>query len=151
MLKKQIVTILTLVVAILLLAACSSGSSADGLQEVPVEEIQDITWEWVELVENNPAAQSVVPDPENYTLTFSTDGTVAVKVDCNTGSGSYTIDGSKIEFGPMALTMAMCPPESLHDQFLMLLGDVDTFGMQDDQLVFTLKDDAGEMRFQNAG
>ena len=148
--KRYIVTILLLVAAVMLLAACSS-SSGDAPEEVPVEEIQDITWEWAELIENNPAAQSVVPDPENYTLTFFADGTVAMKVDCNSGNGSYTVDGNEIEFGLMALTMAMCPPESLHDQFLQLLGEVDTFGMRDDKLVFTLKDEAGEMRFQNGG
>ena len=97
MIKRYIVTILLLVAAVMLLAACSS-SSGDAPEEVPVEEIQDITWEWTELIENNPAAQSVVPDPENYTLTFFADGTVAMKVDCNSGNGSYTVDGNKIEF-----------------------------------------------------
>jgi hypothetical protein len=46
---------------------------------------------------------------------------------------------------------ALCPSESLHDQFLKLFGEVDTFGMWDGKLVFVLKDGAGEMRFQNGG
>ena len=122
-----------------------------GPQEVPVTEITNITWQWTELIENQPAAQSLVPDPENYTLTFFEDGTFGILADCNSGNGSYTVSGNTIEFGPMALTLAMCPPESLHDQFMRLLGQVDTFGMLDGMLVFTLQDGAGEMRFQNGG
>ncbi len=122
-----------------------------GPQDVPVGEITNITWQWVELIVNQPASQPVVPDPENYTLTFFADGTLGIKADCNSGSGSYTVSGNQIEFGPMALTLAMCPPDSLVDQFIRLLGQVDTFGMLDGRLVFTLKDGAGEMRFQNGG
>ncbi len=122
-----------------------------GPQEVPVSAITNITWQWSELVENEPAAQSVVPNPESYSLAFFDDGTLGVKADCNTGSGSYTVDGSTIEFGPMALTRALCPPESLSDQFVRLLAEVDTYGMQDGRLVLTLNDGAGEMRFQNGG
>lgn len=122
-----------------------------GPQDVPVGEITNITWQWVELIVNQPASQSVVPDPENYTLTFFEDGTLGIKADCNSGSGSYTVSGNQIEFGPMALTLAMCPPESLVDQFMRLLGQVDSFGMLDGKLVFTLMDGAGEMRFQIGG
>ena len=137
-----------------LLAACGQGGTPTpaGPQDVPVSEITNITWQWVELIENNPAGQSVVADPENYTLTFLDDGSVSIKADCNTGNGRYTVDGNKLEFNPiMALTMALCPPGSLHDQFLRLLGQVDTFGSLDGRLVLVLKDGAGEMRFQNGG
>jgi len=136
-----------------LLAACGTGSTPTpaGPQDVPVSEIVNITWEWVELIENNPAGQSVVADPENYTLTFFDDGSLRVKADCNTGNGGYTVNRNKIEFSPMALSMVLCPPGSLHDQFLRLMGQMDTFGMLDGKLVFVLKDGAGEMRFQNGG
>jgi heat shock protein HslJ/uncharacterized protein YraI len=168
--NKTIFIIFLLLLIGVLLSACGGGESPAtetattevpetmpteappaGPQEVPVTEIQNITWQWVELVENEPAAQSVVADPENYVLAFFDDGTFGAKVDCNSGNGSYTVTGNKIEFGPMALTMALCGPESLHDQFLQLLGQVDTFGMTDGKLIFMLKDGAGEMRFQNAG
>ncbi len=123
----------------------------DEIITVPIDEITQLTWMWSELTENEPAAQSVVPDSENYTLTFWDDGTFSFKADCNSGSGGYTIAGNKIEFGPMMSTMAMCAPESLHDPYLSLLGEIDTFGLAGDKLVFTLKADAGEMRFVNGG
>jgi heat shock protein HslJ len=122
-----------------------------GIQPVEIDEITNITWLWAELTENDPAAQSIVPDPENYTLTFWSDDTFSIKADCNLGNGTYTVEDSKIEFGPMMSTMAMCPPESLHDQYLALLDQVQTFGVSNDRLVLTLKEDAGEMRFSNSG
>lgn len=151
--SSQIVLPSMTLLAGMLLAACSTAGTPEPVspQEVSAGEIVNITWQWVELIENDPAGQSLVADPENYTLTFLDDGTVRVKADCNSGSGGYTVDGNKIEFSPMALTMALCPPGSLHDQFLRLLGQVDTFGSLDGKLVFVLKDGAGEMRFQNGG
>ena len=129
----------------------TESQTEDQIRTVPMGEITNITWMWSELTENEPAAQSVVPDPENYTLTFWDDGTFSFKSDCNNGSGSYKVEGHKIEFGPMASNMAMCAPESLHDPFLSLLGEIDTFGLAGDKLAFTLKEDAGEMRFVHGG
>ena len=81
------------------------------IKSVSIGEITNITWQWAELIEQNPAAQSVVPDPENYTLTFWDDGTFGFKADCNSGNGSYTVESNQIEFGTMMTTLAMCPPE----------------------------------------
>ena len=94
---------------------------------VDIDEITNITWQWAELVENEPAAQSVVPDPQNYTLTFWDDGSFDIKADYNSGSGNYTVNGSQIEFGPMVSTMAMCGAESLYDQYMALLGQVELY------------------------
>jgi len=152
--KKTHVVFLSIVLLISIsLTACSQGDAATPAspQEISASEIINITWQWVELIENNPAGQSVVADPENYTLSFFDDGTVRVKADCNSGRGGYTVTGNKIEFSPMALTMALCPPGSFHDQFLRLIGQADMFGGLDGNLVFVLKDSAGEMRFQNGG
>jgi len=153
-----------ILLSILFLAACGSGETPTAVPEVmqtevpssasaqiSISEIQKINWQWAELIENDPAAQSVVTDPENYTISFFDDGSFQVKADCNSGNGSYTTDGNRIEFGPMALTMAMCLPESQHDIFLQFLGQVDSFGRRDGKLVFSLKNNAGEMHFQNGG
>jgi len=153
--KKTHIVFLSIALLISIsLTACSRGGAATPAspQEISVSEIINITWQWVELIEDNPAGQSVVADPENYTLSFFDDGSVRIKADCNAGNGRYTVDGNKLEFNPiMALTMALCPPGSLHDQFLRLLGQVDMFGGRDGKLVFVLKDSASEMRFRNGG
>jgi para-nitrobenzyl esterase len=51
-----------------------------------------------------------------YTFTFGADGSFSARIDCNRGRGSWKSPApSRLELGPMALTRAMCPPESLHD------------------------------------
>jgi len=58
-------------------------------------------------------------DPAKYTVAFSTENLVNVRFDCNRGRGSWKSAGkNQLEFGPMALTRAACPPGSLHDQLV---------------------------------
>jgi heat shock protein HslJ len=42
------------------------------------------------------------------TVSFSGDGTVSGNAGCNTFSGTYTIDGSTLTFGPLATTRIAC-------------------------------------------
>jgi heat shock protein HslJ len=112
-------------------------------------DITDITWQWWGLVETEPATQSVVPNSENYTLILQSDGSLHVKADCNVVGGAYTLEGDAlaIELGPS--TMAFCGEASLDRQFLEWLGGVESYTLEDDQLI--LKASAGDMIFARAG
>ena len=122
------------------LAACSGGAAASPT-------ITDITWQWASVNETEPAAQSVVPNPENYTLTLNADGTHSLKVDCNMAGGAYTLDGDQLTLGPGPMTLAFCGEESLDMQFLAFLAMVESYSVEDGQLVLSFQDGAGEMRF----
>jgi para-nitrobenzyl esterase len=92
-----------------------------------------------------------VPDaPERYTLAFQPGGRVSVRADCNRGAGTYVLDGSKLSFGPLALTRAMCPPESRDTDYLKGLQQVTGYLFRAGDLVLTLKFDSGSMRFAPA-
>jgi len=57
-------------------------------------------------------------DPDRYTLSFSDDA-ISIVADCNRGTGSWTAKPTgELQFGVIAATRAMCPPESLHDRYL---------------------------------
>ncbi|MCJ7701413.1 MAG: META domain-containing protein [Anaerolineales bacterium] len=129
-------------ISLLLLISISVGACG-GLSST--EPITDITWQWTEWVETEPASQSLVPDSENYTLLLSSDGSLNIKADCNMVQGSYTLDGSSlmIELGPS--TMAFCGEQSLDLLYLKLLSNVDSYTIEDGQLVLELKDGAGQM------
>jgi heat shock protein HslJ len=116
-----------------------SAGAADG------SDITGTTWQWAELVETAPAAQSVVPHPENYTLLLQADGGLSIKADCNGVGGTYALDGDSliIELGPS--TMAYCGEQSLDQQYLGLLGSVDSYTVQDGRLLLSLQDGAGTM------
>ena len=131
------------------------ASDADETQaETPapsVADIQNITWQWADLVETQPAAQSVVPNPENYTIVFAADGKIHIQADCNLIKGIYTVDGDTltIELGPA--TMAFCGDESLDQQFLGLLITVGSYALEDGRLKLNLIGDSGAMGFDNGG
>jgi heat shock protein HslJ len=112
-------------------------------------EIVDVVWQWVEL--DGPDGPSVVAHPENYVLVFHADGTFNLKADCNTGHGTYALEGNRITLGPIAITKALCPKGSRSDQFVEQLGSADTIETRDGTLIITLEDEAGSMVFCHAG
>jgi heat shock protein HslJ len=105
-----------------------------------------VVWKWEKFLESNDDTLDV-DDPERYTLEFMPDGVVRVRADCNSGSGSYTVNGNQLTIEIQALTMAMCPPGSLSDQYLKLLGDVVSYVPDGGKLALALKMDAGIMTF----
>jgi heat shock protein HslJ/uncharacterized protein YraI len=164
---KKLLVVILLVFSILL-GACTSSPPAPAatteptsipeptsapepvLESLSQAELVGETWQWVGLRETMPAAQSVIPDPENYTLTFKDDGTVSIKADCIVAMGSYQLSGDQltIDIGP---TIQMdCGAESSYNQFLTSLGQATGVGMGYGNLVITLKNEAGEMYLQRA-
>jgi len=62
--------------------------------------------------------KTLTPDDKaKYTISFGTDGRVSARIDCNRGAGTWKSSGpNQLQFGPLALTRAACPPGSLHDR-----------------------------------
>ena len=169
--KSHRLLIILFILGVLILAACGGGETetptattlpsdtpepvatepVSDVTPVPVEEIQNIVWMWSALVETQPAAQSVVPNPQDYTLTLLPDNTFTAKADCNQVSGSFQADGSSLTLTLGPTTLAECGEDSLYDQYMALLGSVAAFGMRGELLIIGLQDDAGEMQYANGG
>lgn len=139
--KKNLLGLLALGLFALSLAACGGG----------VSDIQGIEWQWVSLVETQPASQSLVPDSENYTIVFNADDTVAIKADCNMVLGDYTVSKSDLTIETGISTMAFCGEDSADVFYLGLIAQVGSYELKDDRLELGLADDAGTMGFQNGG
>ena len=93
----------------------------------------------------------VPEDKSKYTLAFADDGVVNARIDCNRGRGGWKSAGpSQIEFGPMAITRAMCPPGSLHDQIVKQLPHVRSYVLKDGRLFLSLMADGGIYEFEPA-
>ncbi|WP_440955466.1 META domain-containing protein [Methanosarcina sp. Mfa9] len=120
-------------------------------ETISPEEITGIEWQWTGLLETNPTAQSVVPDPENYTLVLFPDGTYSIKADCNRGSGGYTLEGNTLTLGTGPMTLAACGPDSLYDQYVTLLFNVKSAAMENGQLTLYSGDNGDKMFFSNGG
>ncbi|HEY7240825.1 MAG TPA: META domain-containing protein [Burkholderiales bacterium] len=90
-------------------------------------------------------------DRSKYTLAFAVDGVVNARIDCNRGRGGWKSSGpNQLEFGPMAITRAMCPAGSLHDQIVKQLPHVRSYVMKDGHLFLSLVADGGIYEFEPA-
>ena len=100
--------------------------------------ITGIVWQWTTVTDQGKT--TTVPNPENYTIIFNTDGTLNGKADCNTFNGVYSQqNGFTIKLG--ASTMAYCGDASLDLQYTQLLSNVAAGG----------PDGAGGLALETAG
>lgn len=139
----------------ILMAVCllvGAGQMAPAAWAQSADEITGIQWQWAQLTETEPAAQSVVPDPENYVLVLNADGSVNLKADCNMVQWTYTLEGDVLTFNTLGpSTLAFCGEDSLDTKFLEMLGKGGTVSLEDGRLVLTLSENAGSMVFDNGG
>lgn len=88
-------------------------------------------------------------DPDRYTLTFATGGTLSVQADCNRGHGTWTREGaSGLQFGPIALTRMACPPGSIEARFVADLGYVRSFVERDGHVFLATMADGAILEFE---
>ena len=123
-----------------LLAGCAVPPGAG-------ESLVGTSWQLVKFQGGD--GQVIAPDERaNYSVAFAGDGTFNVQFDCNRGRGGWKSSGkNQLEFGPMALTRAMCPPGSLHDQLVKHWPFVRSYVMQDGRLYLALMADGGIYEF----
>ena len=134
---RRWVVVAAVVVATLVLVACSSGSSLTGK-----------TWQWISWTTVTPKAQSDVPDPSSYTIEFRSDGTLQGKADCNTVAGTYTSSASgglKIYLDPS--TLADCGADSMSEIFVEKLGLAISYTFFRSEMTINLQD-LGTMTFK---
>jgi heat shock protein HslJ len=136
---------------ILMIVPLAGVSAQDATEEAANSEIIGVEWQWQDFQSSDDAiGTTTVPNPANYTLTLNDDGTYNFRADCNVGGGMYTLDGESLTLLPGFMTMAMCPPESLSNDFLQHLASVVTFVLADGDLHLNLAMDSGNMRFSPA-
>ena len=132
---------LPLVVLILAVGAVGCDDSPTG----PTN-LVDITWK-LETVARVGSAIITVPNPEQFTVRFETNGTVSVKADCNTCTGRYVLDGSSVSIGNLACTLIACPMPGLDTLFTSALQNARTASIAASKLVMTGSE--GTMTFRN--
>lgn len=104
-------------------------------------------WKWQQTRYNND--QNAVPaDPSRYTVAFNTDGTINIQSDCNRGGGTYSVQDQRITIEVTHTTRAMCPPDSLDQDFIKDLNAATIYFFKDVNLYLDLKYDTGTMVFR---
>jgi heat shock protein HslJ len=138
--------------------AGSSGSSestespAEELEPISVDNITNIEWQWTSFQDaDSPDNPVVVPSPENYTITFSADGTFSFKADCSNGSGTYSLEGNDLLLTLPVTTIADCGIESMNGEYLSLLPTVEKATIEDGKLVLFSGIEGDKMFLVNGG
>ena len=123
-------------------AAAEATAESDA---APAPELAGTAWQWLAMT--TPVEQINVTDPTKYAVEFLADGVIGVTADCNTGSGTYEAADGRISINITATTLALCPPESLSDQFIRSLNGAAIYFMQDSNLFIDQFADSGTMEF----
>ena len=88
-------------------------------------------------------------DGAEYTIAFEPGGRLTARIDCNRGMGTWESSGPpQLEFGPLALTRAMCPPGSLHDHIVKQWPYVRSYLIRNGHLFLSLMADGGIYEFE---
>ncbi|MGC1380917.1 MAG: META domain-containing protein [Candidatus Baltobacteraceae bacterium] len=103
-------------------------------EPAPAPNLANTSWQLVE-IENADGTKLQPADPIAYTIAFAPNGGVSVRLDCNRGHGSWKVSApNKIEFGPMALTMALCPEGTFSDRIAHDWQTISSYAVEDGRL-----------------
>lgn len=130
----------------------SSGVDLEELEPISADNMTNIEWQWTSFQDSDsPDDQITVAGPENYTLALFADGTYYIKADCNSGSGTYTLEGNSLTLDLPVITLVACGPESMDGEFLSLLPTVEAAVIEDGKLVLYPGNEGDKMFFVNGG
>jgi para-nitrobenzyl esterase len=134
-----------LLAALLLAIACSVRTPAP--PQNGVAGLGSTSWQLIKF-QSSDDKMLTPDDPAKYTIAFRTDGNVSARIDCNRGRGSWKSSGpNQLQFGPLALTRAMCPRGSLHDRMVKDWEFVRSYTLKDGHLFLALMADGGIYEF----
>jgi len=108
-------------------------------------------WKWERTVYVN--GEVVTPDqPEEFVLTFDTDGRFGAETDCNTIAGDYSASGNSLTFDNMLATEVACPQGSQEEEFTDMLANTVSFNFDaDGNLTLNLESGSGSVVFAPPG
>ncbi|HXR90151.1 MAG TPA: LppP/LprE family lipoprotein [Steroidobacteraceae bacterium] len=108
------------------------------------------TWQLVRFQDSNGQVLTA-DDRSSYTVEFRTDDTVAVRVDCHRGRGTWVSrSASQLELGPVVLTRAACPQTPLHAQIAKQWTSIRSYELRDAHLFLSLGPNGGAFEFEPA-
>jgi heat shock protein HslJ len=110
-----------------------------------------VRWE-LEIITRADGSTLTPDDPSKHSIQFLDGGRVAVQADCNSGSGTYTLDGTSLTISQLITTLIGCEPGSIGSDFGAALADVNSYSISteaSDILALTTTD--GRMLTFNPG
>lgn len=139
-----------------LAAAAVAGFAAAAWAAPP--SLQGTLWQ-LQAIESPDDRQGVttVTPPSRFTIEFGRDGRASLQLDCNRGSGPYTVSpagdaaSGSLQLGPIATTRRLCAPGSLAPRVERDLPHIRSYLLRDGQLHLSLMADGGIYHWVPAG
>jgi hypothetical protein len=108
-------------------------------------------WRLVEIRSMDDAVGSAsVAVPSSYVMRLNADGSVALRLNCNSATGSWSAEAAgsdpssgRFEFGPLNATTALCPPPSLDEQVRKQAPYFRSYLLDEGRLYLSLMADGG--------
>jgi putative lipoprotein len=126
----------------------------DRAQALPQNAVSDLggtSWQLVKF-EGSDDKTLTPDDSTRYTIEFESSAGVSVRIDCNRGHGTWKSPGpNQLEFGPLVLTRAMCPPAPLNERIGKDWAYVRSYTLKDGHLFLSLMADGGVYEFESMG
>jgi heat shock protein HslJ len=113
---------------------------------VPVNGPVGPIWYWISF-QGADGSNLTISDPDQYTLQLLANGSVNIKADCNTASGTYTLSGSNLKIDVQSSTKVACPQGSLSDQYLNYLDSSVSYSINNNNRLNLALSDGSNMRF----
>jgi heat shock protein HslJ len=148
-------TIILMLTSTVLLTACSSRKSTSQTESKPAPAIENKALEgtyWV-LTELNGTAVEAPKNGEKPSFIYfdAAKKRVSVSGGCNVMGGTYELmAGNRISFSQMISTMMACPDMTNEDGLKKMVGMVDNYAIQGDNLSFAKARMAPAARFKAA-
>ncbi len=142
--KYSLHFIALLMLSTLLLGGCfGSGTDTTPEPEVKSDQLVGKTWRCTQLFEREVFGNTEI------TIEFMADGTTKGSGGCNSYTGTYTLAGKSLTFGPMIATEKSCGP-SIDEQeftFYSFLKQIEAVKIEDDELEMYTTEIAAPMVF----
>jgi len=133
--------------ASMMLTGSVALSSTNAIANNP---LANTSWQLVEFQSMDDSIGTKRPgDPTLYTMNLDEDGTVNMRLNCNSARGQWSFEpgqdgvSGRFAFGPLAVTRAMCPPPSMDASIAADTQYIRGFFLDNDRLYLSLMADAG--------
>lgn len=119
--------------------------SGDAQQRGLLTQLTNKIWLWAGTT--TPSHRIVVGNGQDYHVQFLADGKLRVRADCNSAFGTWAISDGILTITITGVSKAMCPADSLSENFLQELRSAAMFTLDGNALRIHMGSDAGTMRF----
>jgi heat shock protein HslJ len=136
------------------MAESAQPATANGVPEANQSEgthgrkLAGTSWRLVKIMSMDDSVYAP-GDTSKYNLDFRANGAAKILADCNRGTGAWTsTSAGQLQFGPIAATSALCPPDSLSERYLAQFQWVRSYVMENGYLYLATMADGSIIEFE---